>query len=217
MWKFAATLASALALGACSLGGPSKAARFYALSIHPGQTSAAEPASPSQPLGIGPISLPEMFDRPQIVSRPDANRVVLAEYDRWSGALAEDVERVLVQNLVSRLNNDTVLRWPWQRQGSPALQVAVQFFRFDGEVGRRAYLSGIWQLLDVAGGCRLEVHRFDISLAPAAPGYAGYVNALSLGLARLSDEIAGRVAVSAPGCRAVSQSAETAPGFRTGW
>ncbi len=192
-------LLGTLLLAACSLGGPSRPAHFYALSVN--TAGPAEAAAPSPMIGVGPVSLPEIYDRPQIVTRPDANRVELAEYDRWSGSLGEDLQRVLVQNLAGRLNNDNIVGWPWQRQATPVLQVAVQFFRFDGDVGKQAYLAGVWQLFNVAAGCRLEVHRFAVTRAPDGPGYAAYVGALSLALAQLSDEIAGRLAGAGPGCQ----------------
>jgi hypothetical protein len=186
-------------LTACSLGGPSKPAHFYALSAAQGASPGAGP--PAYGVGIGPVSLPEMYDRPQIVTRPDANQVELAEYDRWSGSLGKDVTRVLMQNLISRLNDDTIVTWPWQRHEAPALQVAVRFFRFDGVPGGEVHLTGVWQLLDASEDCRLAVHRFNISRQTDGPAYADYVRALSLGLAQLSDAIAERLAVAVPGCR----------------
>jgi uncharacterized lipoprotein YmbA len=185
---------------ACSLGGPSQPSRFYALSVHAGQPLTTGSALPGSGIGVGPVSLPELYERPQLVTRPADNLVELAEFERWGGNLAEDVKRVLVQDLIGRLGSDNILVWPWQRQETPALQVAVQFFRFDGEPGEQARLSGLWQLFDAVEGCRLEVHRFDISRVPGEPGYTGYVGALSLALAQLSQDIAGRLAVVRPGC-----------------
>lgn len=194
------------AQSACSLGGPSQPARFYALSVHAGEPVTPASAEREQSIGVGPVSLPELFERPQIVTRPDANRVELGEFERWGGSLDEDIKRVLVQNLMSRLNTDNVLAWPWPRQEIPALQVAVRFFRFDGVPGKQAHLSGSWQLLDGNAGCRLEVHRFDITRVPSGPGYEAFVNALSLGLAQLSQDMAQRLAVTGPGCPRSSDS-----------
>jgi hypothetical protein len=192
----------ALLQTACSLGGPTQPARFYALSVHTGQPLTAGTALPADGIGVGPVSLPELYERPQLVTRPADNRVELAEFERWGGNLGEDVKRVLVQDLIGRLGSENILVWPWPRQQTPALQVAVQFFRFDGEPGEQARLSGLWQLFDGVEGCRLEVHRFDISRVPDQPDYSGYVGALSLALAQLSEDIAGRLAVVRPGCRA---------------
>jgi uncharacterized protein len=193
-------LATVSTLAACSFGGPSKPVQYYTLSPQPGEVVKLKPGVQLPLTGVGPVTLPELFDRPQIVTRPDANRVDMAEYDRWGSSLAADVPRVLKQDLLSRLNDGNIVDWPWQRHELPVFQVTVQFYRFDGETGKQVYLSGIWQLLDAQGGCRLEAHRFDLTQATRGPGYAEFASALSLGLARLSQEIAEHLAVAAPGC-----------------
>ena len=202
-------LAAALTQVACSLGGPTRPASFYALSPQPGTPV---PGAASRAVAVGPIDLPELYDRPQIVTRPDDNRLDLSEYERWGGSLGEDLQRVLIQNLISRLNTDTVFAAPWQREDAPAFQVSVRFFRFDGEPDSQAHLSGIWQLLDARHGCRLAIRRFDIRQDTGGVGYDRFVAALSLGLARLSQDIAGVVATARPGCpAAVTGSAGSSP------
>jgi uncharacterized lipoprotein YmbA len=187
----------------CSIGQPSRPSEFYVLS--------AEPASPvsgrSDPaaallLGLGPLSMSDVFDRPQIVTRPDTNQVQLAEFDRWAGDLKKNLEQVLAQNLMSRLNTDSVVVYPWSSRSEPEFQIAVHFFRFDGEVDRLARIEGVWRLLDGAQECELSARSFRFEERPAGPGYAEFVSAMSHGLARLSLEIAEQVASTEPGCRA---------------
>lgn len=201
MWKLHVLLLMVVMQTACSLGAPGKPARFYALSTHAGEPVRLRPAAQTLTIGVGPIALPDMFDRPQIVTRTGVNRVELGEFDRWGGNLGGDVQRTLAQNLADRLNSDNILAWPWQRRETPDLQVTVQFYRFDGTLGAEAYLSGIWQLLDAADECRLEVHRFTITRAPAGPDYPEFVSALSEALAQLSQDIAARISATRPGCR----------------
>ena len=186
---------------ACSLGAPSKPSRFYVLSAA-GNAPEAVRGSTNTGLSVavGPVTLPDVLNRPQIVTRADTNRIELAEFDRWGGDLNQDVTRVLTQNLIGRLNTGNVATYPWQGSDRPVYQVAVSFFHFDGELGKRAYLSGIWQLLDGRGGCQLAVDRFDITETPSADDYAAFVQALSEGLGKLSQEIAGGIAAAKPGC-----------------
>lgn len=193
--------AAVLLQAACSLGGPGRPSHFYALAPRAAQSAQAPPASELPAAGIGPIGLPELYQRPQIVSRPDENRVELAEFDRWGGALREEIQQVMLQNLMARLHSPNLQPWPWQRREAPPLQVRVQFFRFDGAPGQKAYLSGIWELRDARADCRLEGHRFEISRQPDGPGYPAYVGALSEALDVLSGEIAERLALAEPGCR----------------
>lgn len=196
MFRAAVPIVAAVLLQACSLGGPSKPASFYTLTPQAGTPVAA----PARAIAVGPIDLPEIYDRPQIVTRLDDNRLELAEYDRWAGSLVEDMQRVLIQDLVGRLDSDTVFAAPWEREDAPQLQASVRVFRFDGVPGGQVHLVGTWQLLDAAQGCRLAIRRFDIAVDTGGDGYARYVDALSQGLAQLSQSIAALAADSTPGC-----------------
>lgn len=185
----------------CSIGQPSRPAEFYVLSEEPAQPVSGrhDPAEPLL-LGLGPLSLSDVYDRPQIVTRPDPNQVTLAEFDRWAGDLKKNLEQVLARNLMSRLNTDSVVAFPWSSRNAPDFQIAVQFFRFDGEVGQLARIEGVWRLLDGAQGCELTARRFKFEERPAGPSYAEFVSAMSQGVARLSQEIAQQVAVAERGC-----------------
>jgi uncharacterized lipoprotein YmbA len=186
----------------CSIGKPSRPADFYVLSTEPAQpvSGRQDPAGPLL-LGLGPLSLSDVFDRPQIVTRPDPNQVQLAEFDRWAGDLKKNLEQVLAENLMSRLNTDSVVAFPWSSRSEPDFQIAVHFFRLDGDVGQLARIEGVWRLLDGEKGCELAARRFKFEQQPAGSGYAEFVSAMSHALARLSQEIAEQVAAAEPGCR----------------
>jgi uncharacterized lipoprotein YmbA len=143
----------------------------------------------------------DVFDRPQIVTRPDPNQVRLAEFDRWAGDLKKNLEQVLAQNLMSRLNTDSVVAFPWSSRSEPDFQIAVRFFHFDGEVGQLARIEGVWRLLDGVKGCELAARSFRIEERPERSDYAEFVSAMSHAVARLSQEIAEKVAATQPGCR----------------
>ena len=185
----------------CSLGGPSRPSEFYVLSAEPGTPVAGRNAAEGAlSVGLGPVSLPDMLDRPQIVTRPDANRIDLAEFDRWGGDLKRSLVRVLGQDLMSRLGTDRVFPFPWSSSDRPDVQVAIHFFQFDGELGRIAQIEGVWRLLDGSGGCELSAQRFGIEKLPAGEGYAEFVAAMSLAVAELSQQIAENIAATQPGC-----------------
>lgn len=190
-----------LLLAGC-LGSPTRPSTFYVLSADtaaplPGRTAPVVPLS----VGLGPLQLPDLFDRPQIVTRPDANRIDLAEYDRWGGDLNKDLGRVMAQNLMGRLNTDAVLLYPWPSIRRLDFEVTVQFFRFDGELGKAAELEGVWRLLDGGERCEQASRRFRIEEPVAGSGYAGLVSAISRAVGRLSDDIAGAVAGAKTGCQ----------------
>ena len=192
----------------CSIGQPSRPSEFYVLSPEPAPAvrGRADPAGPLL-LGLGPLSMSDLFDRPQIVTRPDPNKVQLAEFDRWAGDLKKNLEQVLAQNLMSRLNTDSVLAFPWSSRSQPDFQIAVHFFRFDGEVGQLARVEGVWRLLDGVQGCELAARGFRFEERPVGSGYAEFVSAMSAAVAKLSQEIAEQLAATEPGCRAAARAA----------
>jgi uncharacterized lipoprotein YmbA len=190
---------SAIQMG-CSLGGPSRPSQFYTLGVSEGAPVAGREVATPLSVALGPVSLPDILDRPQIVTRTHPNRLELAEFDRWGGDLDQDLLRVLTQDLMTRLNSDNIVAYPWQGSDRPDYQVTVRFFSLDGQLGERAYMAGIWELLDGAAGCRLAAQRFDISETTVGSGYPAFVQAMSDGLAELSRQIAVVVAQARPGC-----------------
>ena len=73
-----------LALAACATSPPS---RFYTLSGPPA------PAAPATTLSIavGPVAIPAVVDRPEIVVSVGENEVWLDEFNRWASPLAEAI------------------------------------------------------------------------------------------------------------------------------
>jgi len=195
----------ALLLAGC-IGSPTRPSTFYVLSADDSGPVAGR-ASPAAPLslGLGPVQLPDLFDRPQIVTRSDPNRIDLAEFDRWGGDLNKDLSRVLAQNLMARLNTEAVLLYPWSSSRRPDFEVAIQFFRFDGALGQAAELEGVWRLVDGAAGCEHASRRFRIQQPVSGSDYAALVSAISRAVARLSDDVAAAVATATTGCQSPSR------------
>ena len=193
-------IALTLGLTAC-MGSPTRPAQFYLLSPEPGQPVPARAASTAPlSIGLGPVTLPEIYDRPQIITRKDANRISLAEFDRWGGDLNKDLTRTLAHNLMSRLNTDSVALYPWPGRHRPDFQVSIRFFRLDGELDSAVMLDGVWRILDGSRGCELAARHFQYQQDTSGPGYPELVAAISRGVARLSQEIAEQIAASETGC-----------------
>lgn len=98
IFRWFAIAASAL-IGACASSPPT---RFYTLS-----ETAPETHPASQP-GVGTVfiyrvTIPGEIDRPQLVRQMDANRLQIAEEDRWGAPLDEMIRRVLSGDLARRL------------------------------------------------------------------------------------------------------------------
>ena len=88
-------IASFFTLTAVVAGCASTPSRFYSLS------AAAEPTAPSSNLSIavGPVSVPAVVDRPQIVVNVGPNQVRLEEFNRWAAPLQNNIARVVASAL----------------------------------------------------------------------------------------------------------------------
>ena len=112
-------------------------------------TAASESQSLQAPpavIAIGPVSLPDYLDRPQIVTRQSAYQLELAANDRWAAPLYDMLPRVLVEDLALRLPSDRIVSFPEIGDASFDYRVAVQVSRFDVDATGEATLAARWQL-----------------------------------------------------------------------
>ncbi len=178
-----------ITLGGCSTTRPSN---FYLLQSMPGTHSLGPVGmlDPAIAVGLGPITLPDYLDRPQIVTRSQQNRVQLAEFDRWVGPLASDFSRVLAEDLTFLLRTDRVVQYPWPTSLDVTYQVLIDCFRFDGILGDRAELEVQWSVLGNKGRKVLLLKRSSVSEPTADATYEALVAAQGRALGKLSREIA---------------------------
>ena len=186
-----------LLLVACTATKPS---RFYTLSSLPDDGAAATGAASSElAIGVGPISLPNYLDRPEMVTRTTPNEFQLAEFDRWGESLGNVFPRVMAENLSVLLATDQVVLLPRRRSTAIDYQVEVQVTRFDADVGGPAVLAARWELFDNRGKS-LVVNRSTFTEAVAGDSetaggedYGSVATAMSKTVAALSREIASAI------------------------
>ena len=182
-------LGATLSMGACvDIGGETPPSRFYVL-------SAIDPQGVPSPDGpavlIGPVSLPRYLDRPQIVTRPSANELALAEYDRWGGRLDDNVARVLAQDIGVHLNTSRVAIFPREQRLPDAIQISVDISRFE-QVGEQSQieLDAQWSLYppDRRGAPMIGTSR--VRQPISGSGFAATAGAMSAALDKLSQDLA---------------------------
>jgi uncharacterized protein len=162
-------------------------ARFYSLAT-PGDGVVAAEGGPS--LAIGPVDLPRYLDRPQLVSRAGDNRLLVDEFNRWGGALDQEITAVLAQALGQRLGTQRVYAYPSRIAAEVDYRVALEVRRFDGELGGDVALDAAWSLVDDRTGAILRTRRVVFREPTAGPDHPAYVAALQRTLQRLADELA---------------------------
>lgn len=177
-------------LAGCSLAniGKKQTTHFYTLSVL-AQNSMQMPAAH---LGVGPVRLPRLLKRPQLVSRKAANEMDIAEFHQWAGSLKEDFSKVLLENLVNLTGSQRLELYPWKRSFKPKRQIRIDVERFDGTLGRQVVLKSRWRLLNHLG-VELLAHPSVITVPVQGKEHSAYVEAQSRALALLAAEIVSKL------------------------
>jgi len=183
LWALVATL-----VAGCATTTPT---RFYTLSA----TAAAEPAAlppTSFSVGVGPVRMPEVLDRPQMVLRAGANRVTIDEFNCWASPLPTNAARVVAENLVRLLGTPRVTLYPQGPTLNPDYRVEIDFLRFESAPGEAATIEALWTARRTSDG-RARTARTELREVPSEAGIDGVVAAHSRALGRLSEDVAGAI------------------------
>jgi uncharacterized lipoprotein YmbA len=164
------------------------ASRFYTLSTTP--APAGTPVAYS--VAVGPVTIPSVIDRPQIVVSTSPNQVQLDEFNRWASPLQSNIARVVADNLASILGTARVSLFPQTMSAAADYRVAIQVQRFDTAPGDAASLEALWTVTRAKDGTA-QTGRTSVHEASPSGGYDGVAAAHSRALARLSRDIADAI------------------------
>lgn len=187
--RFALPLLALLLLG-CAVTEPSK---FYILEPLTGADTAVETPVVTERLsiGVGPVTLPEYLNRPQIVTRAGKNEVSLSEFHRWAEPLQDNISLVLIENLRTLLSAQGISISSWKGSTRGDYRVRIDIIRFDVTSTGKATLIARWSLRERGKGGLPPVKRTSTLRASAdGPGYQTKVSALNQTLVEFSSEIA---------------------------
>ncbi len=183
------------AIGLCSgCRSASPAASFYTLTaVAPSPEAAPASGLTVTPVrvGVGPVSLPRMLNRAQIVTRTTPNRVAMDDFHRWAGDLEENFLLALTENLSALMSPQQVRAYPsWEGGAAPQYRVAVTVRRLDGSLEDSAVMDVVWTVIDGDTGKSLYSRRSEITEAVEKPDYESFVAAQSRAIGILSEEMA---------------------------
>ena len=178
-----ATIAAALLLQACA--GSSVRIDYYSLSAPPARASPAQADSLS--VRVGPVSVPDGVDRPQVVLRQDANQVTIDDTHRWAEPLKDAIPRVLSDALAAELGTPRVMTSRQSASLDFDYRVAVDVQHFDSTPAE-ASEDVIWTIR-TRGNQPARVGRTVVT-EPAAGGFEALAAAHSRALARVAQDIA---------------------------
>lgn len=177
---------AALAAGCVS----TPASRYYTLSSTAGPVPAA--TAPGLSVEVGPVRVPSLVDRPEIVVSAGANEVRLEEFHRWAAPLQDNLSRVIAENVLSMLGAPRVTVFPQSFSADADYRVAVDVQRFESVPGKSAAMDAVWIVRRSKDG---KEHRGRTSVREAVHdhSYEALAAAHSRAAARLSQDIADAV------------------------
>lgn len=176
-------------------GGKSIPVEFYTLNSLRDTMQTANPADAAQniAIGIGPVEIPKILDRPQIVTRTGPNTLKVDEFHRWAGPLQEGIARVMAENISLLLSTDEVFVYPWESGFKPLYRIALDIRYFEGQLGKNVVLEVVWQVFEGDNQKIRVVKTSVIKETLSAADYETLVAAKSQTIAQLSREIAQEI------------------------
>jgi uncharacterized lipoprotein YmbA len=177
----------ALALGGC---GSTPKTSFYTLGAGPAKVDSA-PAPAAFRVTVGPVTVPDLVDRPQLVVRVAANQVVLLDQHHWAEPLRSEIPRVIVADLAKLLGGAQVSAYP-RSGGEPEYRVRVDIQDFESAPGDGVSLYAGW-LVQRSAPSEARAGHFTLRVPAGGPGYDALVSAHRVALAQMSKEIADAI------------------------
>lgn len=169
--------------------GGSPREHFYTLSAGAApESAAAAQTAAAYSVVVGPVTVPDVVDRPQLVVRTGTNQVAILEQQRWAEPLKSEIPRVLAENLAQLLGTRQVTAYPQTSSGGTEYRVLVDIQRFESALGGPVTINALWTVRRGTGEPRTGQ-----SLTRESAGGEGYdaiVAAYSRALATVSRDIA---------------------------
>ncbi|MGD2097668.1 MAG: PqiC family protein [Desulfobacterales bacterium] len=164
--------------------------QFYTLSAIRSQAAAdTHTNAKSISVGVGPVVIPDVLDRPQIVTRTSPHELHIDEYHRWAGPLGQDFARVVAENISLMLPAEQVTVYPWDTGFQPNYQVTLNIRHFEGRKGQDVLLEVFWTVIDLQKGTTLRVKKSVITEPLPDETYEGLIISQNKAIASLSSII----------------------------
>jgi uncharacterized lipoprotein YmbA len=180
-----AVLLAAAVLAGC---GSSPKTNFYTLS----SGAAPLPAAPAPyRVALGAVTVPDVIDRPQLVTRTGANQVTIEEFARWAEPLKSEIPRVIAANLARELDGALVSTYPQSAGMDADCRVLIEVQRFDSAPGDAATIELLWTVRPAKGEAKSG--RSVAREATAGAGNDALAAAHSRALAAASRDIAAAI------------------------
>lgn len=185
-----ATLCSALAVLLLAGCAHTPKPNYYVLNGPREVTNSAVRNGPL--IGLGPITLPDYLDRPQIVTRASDSRLALSNEHRWAEPLTASFSRALLAHLEQALPTQHIVLHPWRSSLDIARQVQIEVTRFERSADGAFRLGARWSVSAAGSNTDSGTRQSDIEIPLEAKGddYDALLAAANSAVATLATTIA---------------------------
>jgi uncharacterized lipoprotein YmbA len=163
--------------------------RFFTLASEAPPPAAAA-ASPSYSVIVGPVTVPELVDRPHFVLRSAPNRVDITEQARWAAPLKSEIPRVVADQLSGLLEGARTATSAQRATVIPDYRVLIDIQRFESSLQEGATVQALWTVRPTDGAA---FTGRSLATEAAGSGYDDLVAAHSRALGAISRDIAAAI------------------------
>ena len=117
---------------------------FYSFNAIP--IPQAIPAAKSTRIMVGPVTLPAIYDRPQLVMKNANNTVQAYEYHRWASSLKGDIADVVSSNIAITLKISNVWSFSQSMQSNFDYQVFLDVQNIESKAGEDVVVDVLWSI-----------------------------------------------------------------------
>ncbi|WP_213302671.1 PqiC family protein [Paraburkholderia sacchari] len=110
------------------------------------------PARATMNIVVSPVTVPDIVDRPQIVTRGAGNRIELNEFARWAEPLRTNIARVIAADLGQRLATARVSLFEAGASAASAWHVRVDVVSIDSVPGEAVTIDAQWSVRPPGNG-----------------------------------------------------------------
>jgi hypothetical protein len=140
-------------------------------------------------IGIGPVTLSEYLDRPQIVTQTSKSELRVDQFNQWAETLEFNIASVLARNLSTLLFTKNLFLYPWSGSTQIDYQIKLAIIEFKGTPDGKVLLRAQYTIFDGSKEL-LNMNVVNFSNPISDPGYEGLILSMSTALDELSREIA---------------------------
>ena len=184
--KWFVTCSTGALLSGCLSTPPTQ---FYVLEPLSEPPSSSTVTEKKRQIGIGPVSIPALLERKQIVTRLPDNSVTIAEFHQWASPLKDNVIQVLTHNLATLQAGDLIRAYPWSAYGAVDYRIVIDIIRFDTRPQQTVNFEASWAIMNEKTHTLLSNGRSKIEHPLDDSSYPSAVKALNKILSEFSQEL----------------------------